>query len=65
MLDVEISKLKKFIKSRQDELQIPGIGLGIIKNKEIVFSGGFGFRNMRFHLIHTSISCKILNHIST
>lgn len=46
MINLELSGLKNFIRSRQKELKIPGIGLGITKDGKTIFSGGFGFADL-------------------
>ena len=41
-----IAALGKFIEEGQKALHIPGVALGIIQNGKIVFSGGFGVREL-------------------
>jgi len=37
--------LEKYIEKAVDDFEIPGIAIGIIKNNEVVFLKGFGYRN--------------------
>jgi CubicO group peptidase (beta-lactamase class C family) len=41
-----IAELGKFIQTGQKELGVPGVGLGIVQDGKVVFSGGFGVREL-------------------
>ena len=41
-----IEQLGDFIRTGQKELGVPGVGLGIVQDGRVVFSGGFGVREL-------------------
>lgn len=41
-----LDALASFITSAQEQLRVPGVSLGIVQNGEVVFSGGFGVREV-------------------
>jgi CubicO group peptidase (beta-lactamase class C family) len=41
-----LAELGKFIETGQKELRIPGVSLGIVQDGKVVFSGGFGVREL-------------------
>jgi CubicO group peptidase (beta-lactamase class C family) len=41
-----IAKLEQFIVLAQEQLRIPGVGLGLVQGGHIIFEGGFGVREL-------------------
>ncbi len=41
-----LAELGKFIETGQQELKIPGVALGIVQDGKVVFSGGYGVREL-------------------
>jgi hypothetical protein len=41
-----IAELTKFVESSQTALGVPGVAIGILQNGKVVFSGGFGVREL-------------------
>jgi CubicO group peptidase (beta-lactamase class C family) len=41
-----LAELGRFIETGQKELKIPGVALGIVQDGKVVFSGGFGVREL-------------------
>lgn len=49
-MDLNFDKLELFIEQRMNELHVPGLGIGIVKGSETIYSRGFG---------HADIESKI------
>ena len=41
-----LAELGKFITSAQEQLRVPGVSLGLVQDGKVVFSGGFGVREL-------------------
>ena len=46
MLPAKYSALKDFVVKRLAETKVPGAGIGIIKDGQVIFAGGFGTRDL-------------------
>jgi len=45
-LQKKLKKLREYVKSVLEDSKVPGIAIGIIKDGEVVFAEGFGYRNL-------------------
>ena len=43
---MDYGKLEEFILNRMRESRLPGLSIGLIKDGELVYSRGFGFRDI-------------------
>jgi len=43
---MDYGRLEEFILNRMRESRLPGLSIGLIKNGELVYSRGFGFRDI-------------------
>jgi CubicO group peptidase (beta-lactamase class C family) len=41
-----LAELKRFVKTGQKELGIPGVGLGIVQDGKVVYAGGLGIKDL-------------------
>lgn len=42
---LELSDLREFIEDRMNEWSIPGLAIGVVRNREVIFTEGFGNRD--------------------
>ena len=46
-MEEKVMELEKFIMEKMSENRMPGISIALIKDCEVVYSRGFGFRNLK------------------
>ncbi len=45
-LEEKLNKLREYVDSIMKDAKVPGLAMGIIKNGEVIFAEGFGYRNL-------------------
>lgn len=45
-LSKKLNKLKKYVNEMMEDAKVPGLALGIVKDGEVIFANGFGYRDL-------------------